>query len=175
MEYLIQQYPIFCEVMGESPLPTSDIGLDCPIYRLWWLPAHYRPLSVHMHVMPNGSGQIRAKVGAFGRGGTMPAKIMQAWEIQLSSANIQAFFSLLHACDFWQQPTQETGVGLDGSHWVLEGYHHGHYHVVDRWQPQAGPFREACLLLMKLVGLELHGGKPGQRGTWFALKDSRMV
>ena len=169
MEYLLQQYPVFCEVLGKSPLHTSDIGLDGPTYRLWWLPAHYRPLTAQMHVLPNGSGQIHAKVGDFGKGGTLPGKVRQAWETKLSTADIQTFFSLLNACDFWHQPTQETSLGLDGSHWVLEGYHHGHYHVVDRWQPQSGPFREACILFMKLADLELHGGKPGKQGTWFAV------
>jgi hypothetical protein len=40
--------------------------------------------------------------------------------------------------------------GFDGAQWILEGVKDQKYHVVDRWTPRDGAFREACLYLLKL-------------------------
>ncbi len=38
---------------------------------------------------------------------------------------------------------------MDGSQWVLEGVRDGRYHVVDRWSPESGLYRETCLILLR--------------------------
>lgn len=44
-------------------------------------------------------------------------------------------------------------MGNDGAEWILEGVNGGRYHVVDRWTPGAGAYREACLYLLKISDL----------------------
>jgi len=66
--------------------------------------------------------------------------------------------TLLSNASFWDLPTQanECQTCRDGTRWVLEGFQDAQYHVVDRSSPRdlAKPFREACLYLWKLSGLE---------------------
>ena len=38
--------------------------------------------------------------------------------------------------------------------WILEGVSEGRYHAVDRWTPRDGDFREACIYLLELAGVE---------------------
>ena len=38
---------------------------------------------------------------------------------------------------------------------VIEGVKKGKYHMVDRWCPEEGAFREAALLLIKLSRLKI--------------------
>lgn len=57
---------------------------------------------------------------------------------------------LLDQSCYWQLRPEIDDSGLDGAQWILEGVKEGRYHVVDRWTPQIGDFREACLYLLKL-------------------------
>ena len=50
-------------------------------------------------------------------------------------------------------PTEDSRLGNDGAQWILEGMKDGRYHVVDRWSPDGGDYRAACLHLLKLSGL----------------------
>jgi hypothetical protein len=38
---------------------------------------------------------------------------------------------------------------MDGARWILEDVRDGKYHLVDRWSPDTGTFREAALLLVQ--------------------------
>ena len=171
MDYLQRGYGPYWACLRESPLDQSELEPSSSTYRLWWIPAHYRPMVVRLLIFSDGSGRVCAKEGELGRGPD-PGPVIQDWEKILSAKEIQEFLALLTTCDFWQQPTLQPVGGLDGFSWILEGLSKDRYHVVDRRCPPSGPHREACLMLMSLAGLELHGGKPCMRGTWFAFKDS---
>lgn len=41
---------------------------------------------------------------------------------------------LAHA-DFWNLPSSEKTIGLDGVFWIVEGVSGGRYHIVNRWSP----------------------------------------
>jgi hypothetical protein len=57
---------------------------------------------------------------------------------------------------YWQLATQDDSMdGNDGARWILEGVKGGRYHIVDRWTPQNGSYRELCLYALKLSGLKL--------------------
>jgi hypothetical protein len=49
--------------------------------------------------------------------------------------------------------TEGEVEGEDGANWVLEGRRGNAYHVVHRWSADDGPFREACLTLLRVAGL----------------------
>jgi hypothetical protein len=56
-------------------------------------------------------------------------------------------------------PTQPSrrDLGLDGAQWVIEGRRVDAYHVVDRWSPRGGPYRDAGLAFLQLAGLSATG------------------
>ena len=57
---------------------------------------------------------------------------------------------------YWTMPTvEENSVGVDGAQWIVEGVRNGKYHLVDRWSPDTGAFREAALLLLQWTDLPI--------------------
>ena len=51
------------------------------------------------------------------------------------------------------EPARERGC--DGAMGILEGRSWAAYHVVDRWSPAKGEFRDMCLAMLRLAGLDL--------------------
>jgi len=58
---------------------------------------------------------------------------------------------------FWGAPSSDPSAerGVDGAMWILEGRSWGEYHIVERWTPREGAFREMCLAMLDLSGLNL--------------------
>lgn len=57
---------------------------------------------------------------------------------------------------FWKLPQEDTANdGLDGAQWILEGFEEGRYHIVHRWSPESGTFREGCLVFLKIAGIDV--------------------
>ena len=55
---------------------------------------------------------------------------------------------------FWKQAGSDPDTdGVDGADWILEGSSWGEHHIVRRWSPEGGPFRDLCLAMLKLSGL----------------------
>jgi hypothetical protein len=57
--------------------------------------------------------------------------------------------------EFWVTPSYGRISGPDGARWILEGRSGALYHVVDRHSPGSGAFRDACLLFLKLGGIQV--------------------
>lgn len=64
-----------------------------------------------------------------------------------------SFLNLLEKSKYWEIPADYT-MGRDGSHWILEGFKDNRYHVVNRWSPKNNEYREACIYLLKLSGVD---------------------
>jgi hypothetical protein len=92
-----------------------------------------------------------------GAGGYEPGKVDRRIERTLSPAEWDRLESSLDALGFWRMPTQESSdkIGVDGAQWVMEGAAAGQYHVIDRWSPKDSPFREACILFLKVAGIKV--------------------
>ena len=73
----------------------------------------------------------------------------------LSKNTVKTFLSLLKNADFWNLAAKDDTQGLDGAQWIIEGVKNGKYHIVDRWRPEKGPFREAALFLVKHSKLKI--------------------
>jgi len=43
--------------------------------------------------------------------------------------------------------------GNDDAEWIVEGMRQGRYQVTDLWTPSNGPYRDACINLLKISGL----------------------
>ena len=58
---------------------------------------------------------------------------------------------------FWGHPSADpaTDIGVDGAMWIVEGRSWDQYHIVERWSPESGSFRELCLELLRLAAVDL--------------------
>lgn len=74
---------------------------------------------------------------------------------KLSSDEWQSLLDALTRSDFWKLPSWRGGGGVDGAQWIVEARVGARYHVVDRWTPQPGSFRDLGLLFLKLSGLSI--------------------
>lgn len=82
----------------------------------------------------------------------------------MSTAQVGQFLEQVGRAKFWQllleeePPVSKDGsiqVRADGAEWILEGVENGRYHVVDRWSPEKGAFRETALMLVRFARLDL--------------------
>lgn len=122
-------------------------------YRLLWLPSFDHPVSVRL--WRSGSRGYLVVKQLSGAGGYNPGKLAVSRRRALSVGEWDEFTRLLEQSSYWKLSTDDGEIGTDGAQWVLEGTIKGRYHVVDRWSPQDGNYREVCSYLLKLTKLEL--------------------
>ena len=60
----------------------------------------------------------------------------------------------LEKMNFWQLPSSIKDGGADGARWMLEAKAKENYHMAQRWSPEGDDFKDACLYLLKLSGLD---------------------
>jgi hypothetical protein len=86
-----------------------------------------------------------------------PGGIAGRTEKMLTESQWRALSAALARVRFWSMPTRQAKrLGSDGSQWIIEGFHpDNQYHVVDRWSPDAGPYRDAGLLFLTLAGISV--------------------
>lgn len=89
-------------------------------------------------------------------GGNLPAgKLILDQRRQLREDEWGKFLSLLNDASFWQLQTRTDKLVRDGASWIIEGRKDGKTHLVDRWSPASGKYREACLYLLELSRLKI--------------------
>jgi enterochelin esterase family protein len=142
--------------MGELPLSSGKEPSDLAC-RFLWLRTFHHPVSVR--IQRSGSSIILRGVELDGAGGYAPGKIAKEVKRELSPAEWETVVAKLDRSGFWQMESREdrSRMGLDGATWILEGSQGGKYHVVSRWSPESGDFREACLFFLQLSNLMIPG------------------
>ena len=139
--------------LGEQPLLSSE----GTAYRLLWLRSFHHPIAVRLDVNKDGSGQLHVKM-TNGQGGYKPEELVEDRSFAVGRKQVAAFQAKIRKADFWHLATQEEEpegvIRLDGAQWMLEGIDDGRYHLVDRWGPERGPYRAACLFLLELSRLK---------------------
>ena len=136
--------------MQEAPLPKAYDD-ETEIYRFLWLRTFHRAVAIKAvrHAYDFEVHYLETD----GLGGYEPGKLIVKNKFAMSQTQWCEFMDLLDKADFWHLPTQaDRVVGTDGSRWILEGVRENRYHLVDRWTPDSGDFREACLFLLKVTG-----------------------
>ncbi len=123
-------------------------------YRFLWLRTFKHPISVRIEKC-NDLITLNT-VELDGAGGYQPGKIITDLNQKLPMSIYQKICTLLADIDFWDIDTTEPISGLDGSQWILEGYSNRKYHVVVRFSPQPGKYREICLFFLELSGLRIN-------------------
>jgi hypothetical protein len=150
-------YGRYLRTMKEaSLLNTPDENYE--EYRFLWLRTFDHPVAVRIEREGRYSFRIVSEE-LDGRGGYDPGKILRTDNLTISREEWCEFISLLEQARFWTEPTDIDRGGNDGAQWILEGVKSNRYHIVDRWSPENGNFREACIYLLKLSGRDI--GKLG--------------
>lgn len=142
--------------MDEPSLWQASPSGNLHAYRFLWLRTFHQPVAVRLQVEESETGLLIAKVSD-GKGGYEPGRLVFNETSRLSRQEVERFIQLLSEFGFWEQPTIEEsgGIGIDGARWVLEGLQNGRYHVLSRWSPRAGAFRETALMLLKLAEIKV--------------------
>jgi hypothetical protein len=118
------------------------------VYRFLWLRTFHQPIAVRLTINPDGSGDLVAKLMG-GKGGYDTGLLASNEQSHLPPVEARSFIEKLMKADFWTlSPTRfQDSYGRDGAMWIVEGTKNGTYHVVARWSPRDGPYRDACLYL----------------------------
>ena len=119
--------------------------------------AQSRSQGAHSYRDFSGSGSRLIAVELTGSGGYDPGGIARRAERILAQSEWQGLSALLAKLRFWSLPSRlAKPLGADGSQWIIEGIrHNSQYHVVDRWTPEEGTFRDAGLLFLTLSGVSV--------------------
>ena len=125
------------------------------IYRFIWLRTFHQPIIVRLVIDQDGIGRLTA-IEMTGQGGFAPGVVAKEQTLDVAKQDVTHFQSLVEAIKYWTMPTEAGPVGNDGAQWILEGVQSGQYHVVVRWSPEGGPYREACLYMLKLSKIEVN-------------------
>lgn len=142
-------YGKFLKAFKEKPLfETSNKELE--IYRFTWLRTFHHPVVIKIEKQKDKVSISFKELD--GLGGYKPGKIINNEKNSMGKENWCKFIKLLNETDYWQMKTQDDVLGEDGASWILEGVKENRYHVVDRWSPSGGKYREACVYLLKLSG-----------------------
>ena len=133
----------------KSLLDRADDSTE--IYRFLWMRTFDHPVSVRFERI--GYSFRLSSAETSGMGGYEPGRKWRTDnDIPVTEEEWCHFISLLENASFWRQESNDRDIGNDGSQWVLEGLRRNRYHLVDRWSPQSGGYREACTYLLKLSG-----------------------
>ena len=151
-KFIMEWYTKHLKAMGEPSLLAQP---DSPSesYRFLWLRSFHHPVAVR--VWASCDGHFINVKQTDGQGGYEPGRVITDKTHQLTDAEWDHFISLLDRSCYWQLQTEIDDSGFDGARWILEGVREGRYHVVDRWTPEGGDFREVCLYLLKLSNMPI--------------------
>ncbi len=142
------------KAMGEKSLiKVSDQNPE--IYRFLWLRTFNHPIFVRVERTSANSFDLVSKE-LNGAGGFKPGRVLRTAKHTLTEEEWCKFIKMLDRANYWKLPTKlPNNIGVDGSQWILEGVKDGRYHIVDRFTPQKGEYREACIYLLKLSGVDV--------------------
>jgi hypothetical protein len=144
-------------VMGEPSLSCGQM-VDAEIYRFTWLRTFHRPFAVR--IIRDSAGVRLVATELTGAGGYDPGTVATRKEKGISDADWQVLSAALSKTSFWSMPTRPPTptLGLDGSQWIVEGRRSSRqYHIVDRWTPRPGAYRDAGLVFLTLAGISVEG------------------
>lgn len=153
-DYVRVWYSKSLRVMGEPSLSCGD-NPRVETYRFLWLRTFHHPISIR--ITRSESGIALVAIELTGAGGGEPGSIGRRVHKSLTVAQWESLQGVLNHVAFWKVPTRppEPGLGLDGAQWIIEGRRAAQYHVVDRWTPKKGSYRDAGLHFLQLSGLSV--------------------
>ncbi|MBZ0167516.1 MAG: hypothetical protein K8I00_11975, partial [Candidatus Omnitrophica bacterium] len=127
---------------------------DLHAYRFLWLRSFHDPICLRLTINNNGTGILTVK-STDGAGGYDAGKLVNDYEVLMTVEQVSTFVEKIRQAKFWKMPERKMIIGLDGARWILEGLKEGRYHIVDRWSPDGGKFREAVEYLLQFSRLDI--------------------
>lgn len=122
-------------------------------YRFLWLRSFDHPVAIRLF-RSSGTPTLTVKE-LDGTGGHEPGHIILDKTRSIPESEWKSFRDVVeHQCYWRLANDNDKSAGNDGAQWILEAAREGRYHVVDRWSPSSGDYRELGLYLLKLAGLE---------------------
>jgi hypothetical protein len=151
-ELIVTWYSAQLSEMREPSLFKQKEGES---YRFLWLRSFHRPYAFRLQVLPDGTGTLTVKSTNLLPDGERGRVTLDKTR-RLSAVQMRRVLSGIEALGFWSLPTKDLSrSGFDGAQWVFEGTQNGRYHIVDRWSPDDGAFRELMLALVQLAGVKV--------------------
>ena len=150
-------YTPHLRAMNEPSLFEMRADRAAHVYRFLWLRTFHHPIAIRVDLGKAANGILTVKELS-GAGGYEPGSIRFKTVVPLTAGEVSSFLSAVKDVGFWGMPTEPPptdSIACDGAQWVLEGVHDGQYHVVDRWSPDPGPYRDLCLQLLAASKLAL--------------------
>jgi hypothetical protein len=144
-------YSAHLAALREPSLRYPGAGEEREVYRLLWLRTFQEPVAVRVVFSPDAGATLFVKI-TDGYGGYEAGRLRSRRVRALSVAEIATLRAALARAAFWSQPVEDAArrTGIDGVRWIVEGADRGRYHVVHRWSPESGPFKDLGLILLKL-------------------------
>jgi hypothetical protein len=154
-DFLADWYSRHLAALQEPSLWRAREETSRHCYRFLWLRAFHAPIAVRLEIDPSETGLLVVKM-TNGQGGYEPGDLVLDRTVPLAREQATDFLVYLAKASFWEMPVRDpTRLGLDGAEWVIEGIRDRRYHVVSRWCPDEGPYRDAALTLVQWADLEV--------------------
>lgn len=149
--------------LGEPSLSAAgDAELEA--YRFVWIRSFHPPVSVRIW-RKGGHAQMTVKqLSDRGIPGAKGIRFLGTLTVNVtrpvSADQWDGFQRLLNESGFWSMPSEDKNPKfLDGAGWLLEGVRADRYHAVSRQSPKEGAYRETCVYLLRISGVEIDESK----------------
>ena len=156
---LVKAYSSGLAAMQEPPL-SSLSGEGTEAYRFFWGRSFHPPVAVRVW-RSRGSAYLSVKQ-LTGLGvrrddeNIFPKSLAVDVTRPMTPTEWEQLHEKLSKAEFWAMPAIiEANTGLDGAVWLLEGVKAERYHIVHRWSPKEEGYREACIYLLRISGLNI--------------------
>jgi len=143
-----RRYSTVLARLGEPSLYCGDGAGET--YRMMWLHDLAHPVVIRVARRPGRTDLVALQLS--GTGGADPGTLLSRVDKALSDKEWQRLQAALAQGRFWSLPTSGNMYGVHGGQWVVEGRRGAAYHLVDRWTPSAGAYRDLGVAFFDLAG-----------------------
>jgi hypothetical protein len=152
-QFRINWYSKHLIAMKEPPMYSTNVdGFES--YRFLWLRSFHHPIAVR--ISKYGEQHFISVKETNGAGGYEPHQLILHQTRMLAPAEWAEFIRLINRACYWDLQSEDENIGgTDGARWILEAVTDGRYHIVDRWSPDGGSYRDACIYALRLSGLNI--------------------
>jgi hypothetical protein len=153
-DFAVSWYTKYLKTLKEPSIYKQRDISNKKVFRFTWLRTFDEPVSIRLEIKPDGSGIIFAKK-TYGAGGYEVGRIKKNKKKKITKEKIDEFLKLIEEKNFWDLPSTDDSLGIDGALWMIEGLYDQKYHLVERWSPKTSAVREIGLFLLDLNGLKV--------------------
>ena len=141
----------------EKSIP--EIAKADEIYRFSWLRTFHNPYMFRAYRI--GDDKFFVTKETDGKGGYGLGSLILNKTQSLNDQEWCEFIHRLDSADFWNKDKIDIHtLANDGSFWTIEGFREQRVYVAGEQSPVGSDFREACIYLMKLSGLNIDENAP---------------